>query len=354
MAGGPVNGSARADLAAAEDDAEVSRGLRKHLFIINPVSFRAETEMEAFISRVKDQFEQIIKEEYDIRISRFPRHAIRTVRKYITQAGPEQPVRVYAVGGDGILFDCLNGIVGLPNAELAPVPYGHNSDFVRAFGEGREDTFRNIPLLAAAPTRPTDILHCGSNYALNLCLVGLESASVFKTVAIQQKLKSLPRFIRNSIRIYNLIFYLGWFIMMFDHKLLNQEYTISIDGENLSGSYASVNIANGPCYGGDKNAVITAVPDDGLMDVLMLKGMGTLVGLRMVFPYTTGHYDYFPKNIVLKRGKVISIRSPEALVINLDGETFLDTHITVELIPGAVNIVAPDNLSYHQRRVFRE
>jgi diacylglycerol kinase family enzyme len=326
--------------------AEVSRGPRRHLFIINPVSFRTAADMAAFTAQVKDQFEGLIKEAYDIRISRFPRHAIRTVRRYITQAGPEQAVRVYAVGGDGILFDCLNGIVGLANADLAPVPYGRTSDFVRAFGEGREDSFRNIPLLAAAPAIPTDILHCGSNYALNLCIVGLESASVFKTVAIQRKLKSWPRFIRNSSRIYNLIYYLGGFIVMFDHKLLNQEYTINIDGENLSGVYASVNIANGPCYGGDKSAVITAVPDDGLMDVLMLKGMGTRVGLQMVLPYTNGHYDYFPENTVLKRGRAISIRSKDPLMINLDGEVFLDTNITVELIKGAVKIAAPDNLSY--------
>jgi diacylglycerol kinase family enzyme len=352
MAGISVNGSTCAEHTATGP--EVPQARRKHLFIINPVSFGAGTNMDAFIARVKDQFERVVKEEYDIRISRFPRHAIRMVRQYIIQAGPEAHVRVYAVGGDGILFDCLNGIVGLPNADLVPVPYGRTNDFIRAFGEGLEDTFRNIPLLAAAPSIPTDILHCGSNYALNLCIVGLESASVFKTVTLQQKLKNWPQFIRNSTRIYNMIYYLGGFTVIFDHKLLNQEYTINIDGENLSGVYASVNIANGPCYGGDKSAVITAVPDDGLMDILMLKGMGTLVGLRMVFPYTNGHYDYFPENTVLKRGKIISIRSKEPLIINLDGEIFLDTNITVELIEGAVNIVAPNNLSYKQRGAFRE
>jgi diacylglycerol kinase family enzyme len=326
--------------------------MRKHLFIINPVSFRTEGDMNAFISLVKDQFETIIKAEYAIRISRFPRHAIRTVRQYITQAGPETTVRVYAVGGDGILFDCLNGIVGLPNAELAPVPYGHNSDFVRAFGEGKDVFFKDIPLLASAPVISTDILHCGSNYALNLCIVGLESASVFKTIAMQRKLRNWPRFIRNNIRIYNFLYYLGGFMVMFNQKLLNQEYIINIDGKDLSGIYASVNIANGPCYGGDKSAVVTAVPDDGIMDVLMLNGIRTLRGLRLVIPYTHGHYDYFPQNTTLKRGSIISIRSKDPLMINLDGEVFLDTNITVELIRGAVKIAAPNNLSYERRAVF--
>jgi diacylglycerol kinase family enzyme len=310
--------------------------------------------METFISRVKDQFEGLVKEEYDIRVSRFPRHAIRTVRQYITQAGPEAQVRVYAVGGDGILFDCLNGIVGLPNADLAPVPYGRTSDFIRSFGEGREDTFRNIPLLAAAPAIPTDILHCGSNYALNLCTVGLESAAIFRAVDIQNYLKTWPRFFRDSRRIYNMIYYLGGVMVMLDKKLLTQEYDISIDGEDLSGAYASLNIANGPCYGGDKSAVVTAVPDDGLMDVLMFKSSNTLRGVAMVLPYTKGHYDRFPRNFTLKRGRVISIRSKDPLMIDMDGETFLDTNITVELVKGAVNVAVPDNLSYKPRGVFHE
>jgi diacylglycerol kinase family enzyme len=340
MAGGTIN-----------DSPEI---LRKHLFVINPVSFRTRTDIDAFISTVRSQFETVVKAEYDIHVSRFPRDAIRTVRQYIIQAGPETIVRVYAVGGDGILFDCLNGIVGLANAELAPVPYGHTSDFVRAFGEGQEPFFRNILLLAAAPTIPTDILHCGSNYTLNLCAVGLESAANFRSITIQRILKTWPQFIRISRRVYNTIYYLGGFMVLFDKKTMRQEYTLKIDGEDYSGAYASINIANGPCYGGDKNAAITAVPNDGLMDIFMFKGTGTLPAAARILPYSRGYYDRFPDAFRLKRGKVVSIRSDDLLVICLDGEAFLDTNITVELIKGAVKIAAPNNISYKKRAVFHE
>jgi diacylglycerol kinase family enzyme len=325
--------------------------MKKHLFIINPVSFRAGMDMDAFIALIKDRFERVIKEDYDIRISRFPRHAIRMARQYITQAGPERTVRVYAVGGDGILFDCLNGIVGLPNAELAPVPWGRTNDFIRAFGEGTEEAFREITRLAASPALPADILHCGSNYALNLCTVGLESAAIFCAVDMRKNLKNWPRFFRDNRHVYSMIYYLGGVMVMFNKKLLNQEYDINIDGEDVSGAYASVNIANGPCYGGDKSAVAAAVPGDGFMDVLMLKGGSTLRGLTRILPYTRGRgrYNRFPKDFTLKRGKIISIRSKDPLMIDLDGEAFLDTNITVELIEGAVHIAAPDNLFYKRR-----
>jgi diacylglycerol kinase family enzyme len=342
MAGIAVNGGSKATAAA-----------RKHLFIINPVSFRSGADMSAFTAGVERYFETLAGAEYRIHVSRFPRNAIRVVRQYITQSGPD-PVRVYAVGGDGILFDCLNAVVGLPNAELAPVPYGRTNDFIRAFGEGLDGLFKNIGLLASAPVILTDILHCGSNYALNLCTVGLESEAIFRSVEMQQKLKTWPRFFRNSSGVYNIIYYLGGFMVMFDRKTLRQQYTITIDGEDLSGTYASVNIANGPCYGGDKSAVVSAVPDDGFMDVLMFKGTGTLQGLRRIIPYAKGHYDRFPGDFTLRRGRIISIRSEDPLMIDLDGEAFLDTNITVELIPQAVKIVTPNNMPYKRRAPFHE
>jgi diacylglycerol kinase family enzyme len=117
-------------------------------------------------------------------------------------------------------------------------------------------------------------------------------------------------------------------MVMFDQKTMRQEYTLSIDGENLSGAYASVNIANGPCYGGDKNAVITAVPDDGFMDVLMFKSNSALRALTRMLPYAHGRYERFPGDFTLKRGKIISIRSKDPLTIDLDGEAFLDTDVT--------------------------
>jgi diacylglycerol kinase family enzyme len=331
-------------------DTDADYRTRKHLFIINPVSFKAEKDMGVFVTMVKNQFVRIVKEECEIRVSRFPRHAIRMARQYITQAGPETVVRVYAVGGDGILFDCLNGIVGLPNAELAPIPYGRTNYFVRSFGDNLEDSFRDIPRLAMAPAISTDILHCGSNYALNNCTLGLESAVIFQTVEMRKNLKNWTRFIRDNGRIYNLLYYFGGAMVMFDKKITKQEYTINMDGEDLSGAYAGVNIANGPCYGGDKSVAVTAIPDDGFFDVLMFKRSGVLRGLTRALPYT-GH-DRLSGDITLKRGKIISIRSREPLMIALDGEAFLDTNITVELIKGGVRIAAPDNLPYKQRGEF--
>ncbi|MDR2445912.1 MAG: hypothetical protein LBD58_01260 [Treponema sp.] len=137
---------------------------------------------------------------------------------------------------------------------------------------------------------------------------------------------------------------------MFNKKARNQEYTISIDGKDASGTYVNINIANAPCCEGDKSEAITAVPDDGFMDILLFRKVkGAFEGLVKIVPYITGHYDRLLADFTLKRRKIITIRSSNPLAINMDGEVFYDANLTVELIPAAVNIVAPNNLSYCRR-----
>jgi diacylglycerol kinase family enzyme len=336
-----------------EKDADMELCTRKHLFIINPLSFGSEAELNFFTSEVRRYFEEIIQNEYHIRVSLFPRHAVRIVRQYLTRT--DEKVRVYAVGGDGILFDCLNGLVGLPNAELAAVPYGHSNAFIRAFGEGLGDVFRNIPLQATSPVIPTDILHCGSNYALNFCVIGMESAAVFQTLEIQKKFRAWPPCVRNNPHVYDSLYALGSLTALFVRKkVLKQEYTINLDGQDLSGVYANVNIANGPCCEGNKTIVTTAAPDDGLLDILMLKAARTMKTIRKIIFYNRKRHNYFPDDSILKRGKTISIRSRDPLMISLDGELFFDTNITVELIPQGVNIVTPNNLSYQRRSPYHD
>jgi diacylglycerol kinase family enzyme len=306
--------------------------------------------MEAVIAGIRRYFEDPRFEEPVIHVSRFPRDAIAVIRNYFKELNSDETVRVYAVGGDGILFDCLNGVVGLPNAELAIIPYGRTNDMVRAFGEHKNELFRDISLQAVSPAVPTDIIYCGNVYALNLCNIGVEADAVLKATAINRYLEN-----RNGIfpwlndTLYLLIYYLGGIQAIFNKPLISQNYTLIIDGEELAGQYCSINIANGPCYGGDKNAVITAVPDDGLLDTLFFKSAPSLKILSEMIPYTRGRYADYAGGFVWKRVRKIVIRSDAPLYIDLDGEMFFDTNITVEVMPAAVKIVAVNGLKYERR-----
>ncbi|MDR0644525.1 MAG: response regulator [Treponema sp.] len=331
----------------------------KHLFIINPKSFARKEDLDELISAIKGYFTQkaTYKEspkdgtgdldekdaEFSINISRFPRHAIIIIDKYMRNIESDTRVRIYSVGGEGNNFCCLNGIIGLSdikNVDLALMPYGTTNDFVLLFGKEHREDFRNVVLQASAPVISVDVIQCNNNYALNNCTVGLEAAAVIKTISLNLRFEKL----RRQFRSLTASFYtLGGILSLFDKKLLNQQYRIIADGENLSGTYVSINIANGPFYGGGKKPVADAVPNDGFLNVVMLKKTKNITPLRIITLITKhfkGEQAKFPEYFICRKFKEISISSDLPLYVNMDGEAFFDSELNISVIPHAIRITA--------------
>jgi YegS/Rv2252/BmrU family lipid kinase len=322
-----------------------------HIFMINPISFSRAGSLGEITAEIESCFTEADAGNYFLHVSRYPRDALVIIRKYLMTIPKTETVRVYAVGGDGILFDCLNGIVGMSNAELAAVPYGTANDVVRAFGEGKNSLFRNLILQKESPSIPMDIIHCGTRYALNFCAIGLESDAEMATIALYHKISGkIRKFRRLNFLVYTLLFYLGGAKAMLNRRLMGQRYTITIDGEDMSGMYWMINIANGPCYGGNKNPVATAVPNDGVLDAMFVRCAGIFEAISLIGPYLKGVCRRLPKeHFTWKRLRKIDIRSEEPLRVNLDGETFFDTALTVEIIPAGIRFVTPGGIGFCKR-----
>ncbi|MDR1961574.1 MAG: hypothetical protein LBQ16_04760 [Gracilibacteraceae bacterium] len=327
---------------------QISAVPRRHLFVVNPRSFRYDGGTDVIAAEIESFFKSTPDADYRVHISRYPRDAIGVIQKYFDEAPPETVIRVYAVGGDGILFDCLNGVVGLPNAELAAVPCGGAHDFIRSFGEKKQEVFRDIGRQITAGTLKTDVMRCGGNYAMNLCLVGLEAAGAMQSIrasqATERHLRSAFRWFMPAVCLFSSL------SVLLNKKARMQRYEITIDGEIFHGRYGGLNIANGPGYCGDKSALPAAAPDDGILDVLFYKCPGVPEALRKLPDYLNGRYRKHPDLITYRSGREISVRSDSPLCVNLDGEVFFDTVLDVNIVPGGVNFVAPDGLRYARRK----
>jgi diacylglycerol kinase family enzyme len=305
----------------------------EHLFIINPKSFSHKADITRFSAEVEAHFKAKDVDNFSIHISRFPRDAVIVIKRHLMSVDPSTLVRVYAVGGAGVAFSCLNGIIGMPNAELALLPFGTGNDFVRAFGPEHYEDFRSIACQTAARAIPTDLIKCDGNYALNHCFIGKEASAVIHTILLNKRFEK----IRRAFPSFNRLFlFLGGIAAAFDKRIIAQQYEIIADGEDLSGEYNSINIANGRYYANGKTSVPQAVPDDGFLDMLISKNpspLGVLAGARSSLR-------------VYRRIKKVTIRSDTALFVNIDDELFFDTHLEVEVIPRAVSIVSVGALQY--------
>ncbi|MCL2243960.1 MAG: hypothetical protein FWC03_05755 [Treponema sp.] len=311
----------------------------KHVFVFDPKAFHNQQwKMDGILDNIGQFFRTQDKPDFSIQISRYRRNAIAIIQEEASKSRENDIVRIYAVGGEELLYDCVNGVAYFDNMELAAVPYGESNDFYSIFGEGKTDLFRDIPSVVKSESIPTDIIKWGINYALNSCYIGFNSVTSLR-------LKKFKMGLNNSgfIVFSKLSAFFNYIALAFNNDITNQEYKITIDDKDYSGNYSLIHVANGPYYNGKKTGAYSALPNDGFLDITLIKSADPLKTMWALGRYSGGKR---PSNCVFLQGEKISVSSEKQMWIQLDNEYFQDTSIDLSIVPKAVNIVAVDNLSY--------
>jgi diacylglycerol kinase family enzyme len=314
----------------------------KHVYIIDPKPFHGQQwKMDGLVDTIGQYFRtQEEKPNFSTLFSHYPRNAIGLIQKQVAEAEEFETVRVYAIGGDNMLFDCLGGIAGLPNMELAIAPYGATNDFIRIFGEKKVEQFKDIESLSTSGTIPTDIIAVGNNFAINGCCVGIIPAiAMKKSVSSAKFSKGVSRFT------LGFWYFLDKMTPFFNKDIIAHQYKLTIDDEDYSGAYSLINIVNSPYFGRKKNPLTGSAPDDGLLDVILFKSAGPFSTSRLFKKYARGK---LPSNCIRVQAKKIEIKSDTPIWIQTDSEYLLDTSITFEVMPEAVQVVAVNNLTYQR------
>jgi len=311
----------------------------KHVFVFDPKAFfNQQWKMDGILDHIGQYFRTQDKPDWSIQFSRYRRDAITIINDELEKAKPGDIVRVYAIGGEEIQFDCLNAVAHFPNMELAIVPHGESNDFLSIFGVDKAESFRDVPTIVQGEALPTDIIKWGVNFALNSCYIGLNSALASKVRELKAKMNK---------GIFFLFSRLSGFInniaTSFDKQIAAQEYKITIDDKDYSGHYSLIHVANGPYHSGRITGSSDATPNDGMLDVALIKASHPLKTMFSIRKYSRGKR---PKNGVYLQAKKVSIHSDRQMWVQVDNEYIRDTNINMNVVPQAVNIVSVDNLSY--------
>ncbi|MDR1205129.1 MAG: hypothetical protein LBL26_06565 [Peptococcaceae bacterium] len=314
----------------------------RHYFVINPKSFVQLEDLKRFLLSVENCFSAGNRAEYKVYISRCPRDAVAAVHRYTASVRDGETVRIYAVGGDGILFDCLNGMAEFENAELASVPYGNANDFVNALGVENFEIFRDIKRLSRAPSVPVDLIRCGSRFALVNCSIGAESQAVMRMNGIM-KATSKDRYMRRFIPA---LYKIGAITGIINGSILPKRYTVKIDGADKSGEYINMNIANTAFNGGGNIPNPYAAPNDGELDIVFLNRISPFRTLSIMPEYTRGRFEKYPRIFTHLRFREMSCRSETPMTVILDGELFMTSEITFKVLPDAVKVAVPEGLGF--------
>jgi diacylglycerol kinase family enzyme len=303
-------------------------GQKKHIFIFNPKSFSTIRLLEQVIEDINSYFYQHEDADYSIFFSKYPRNTIGLIRRIFSDLDKNVTARVYAIGGDGILFDCLNGIIGFPNAELASISYGVCNDFVLSFGKNSVQLFKNIEAQITAPVIDIDVMHCGNSYAINSCCFGVAAWARWYVKRYEHYIPVLYR--RFLPRFYFATNVRGFF----DRGLSNQRYEVILDGLHSENNLCSIVIANGSHIAGKKVPMPSVSPNDCELDILTAKSASKIALISALNAY----YNGSALNPLLSHRKVknIIISSNEPLAIAMDGEFFFESKLSISIIPHAV------------------
>jgi len=311
----------------------------KHVFVFDPKAFyNQQWKMDNIQDNIGQFFRTFENPDFSVIHSRYRRNTMLLLEQESEKAEPGKDIRVYAIGGEEILYDCLNAVAHFPNMQLAAMPYGQQCDFLKMFGNENMESFRDIPTVTQAHTLSTDVIKWGVNYALNSCYIGMNAA-------VSKNLKDMRSNLNKGsfIVLSKLSSFLNYIMTSFDKKQAGRKYKITVDDVDYSGNYSLIHIANGPYHNGKKTGSFEAMPNDGLLDIALIKASHPLGTMLSMGSYSSGRRS---GNCVCVKGKEITIRSDSHMWIQMDNEYFQETSVAISLVPNAVKMVAANNLSY--------
>lgn len=303
----------------------------KHLFIVNPAARQGGR--TTFVTTLIHQTMERKGEDYEIYITQGPMDAVGKIER---EAADCEDLRVYACGGDGTINECASACAGRPNVAMGCFPCGTGNDFVKLFGEEQEK-FKNIAALVDGEISPLDIIRVNDRYALNITSVGLDSrvgvgVHEFDKLPVIGKGKSA---------------YIVSALVNFCRKVTDR-LTVTVNGEVYEGDMTAVCVCNGTWYGGSFNPVPEARPDDGILDVLIVRGLKRVQLPMMFLKYGKGRYQEMSRYITHVQTDSLRIQCGEPFLVNLDGEGMTADDAQIELLPGGLRFLHPKNMAYFE------
>ena len=309
----------------------------KWLVVVNPKASVGKSEKDWPMIR------QILVDEgieFDDILTEYPRHAIEIVRNAIVEKGYRKFI---SVGGDGTNNEVINGIFTqdvVPTNEIimATMPVGTGNDWRRNFDIPMEyDEVAKI--IKAGHVFVHDIgkltyYNDGDTqirYFLNAAGTGLDEMVCHSTNLMKKQGKGGT--IRYLISLVKCIL---------TYKITHIQ--IEIDGKQVfDDGILSVSVGNCRFNGGGMMTMPKAVPDDGLLDVTVIKKVSIFKFAANVKNLYDGTFINKINEVLTFRGKHIRITSipPHSLMVETEGENLNNSPFDFEILPKAINMVIP-------------
>lgn len=237
-----------------------------------------------------------------------------------------------AAGGDGTLFEVLNGLYAQPPSQRRPlglVPVGTGNAFARDLDLLPGDWEKGVALVGRARPTAIDVGRVDMDdgappfHFLNIIGAGLP-ADAMRTA---ERLKFLGSSAYSVAALWRAM------------RLKTYPLVIEIDGEKLEQDALFVEISNTRYTGTSFLMAPAARADDGLLDVTLVRRLSRRRLLRLFPTIYRGDHVHYEEVFTCQAG-TIRIAAPEGLTLTPDGEFRGRTPATITCLPGDLEVFA--------------
>jgi diacylglycerol kinase (ATP) len=237
--------------------------------------------------------------------------------------------RVVACGGDGTVHEVVNGIKSADRdsngVAFGVLSCGRCNDFSFALGLPK-DSRKAVDYLVSSPVRVIDLGRIGGRYFTTIATLGFDSE-------ISQYVDegSAPSYLRGAAA-----YVYGAVVKLIRYR--TRWVSLKGDFGEYQGEIFLVATGNTTRYGGRIKVTPSALLDDGLLDVCLVRSVPRLDVLRMIPKTFNGSHVEHPA-VSIYRTRRLEIDSREPLSLWADGEPITHTPATIEVVPGGLSVL---------------
>lgn len=306
----------------------------RHIFIINPVA-GPRRDRRSLLMSIERAFP---KGGYEVFTTAGEGDARQITERVVSEG---KPARIYACGGDGTLNETVNGAAGCDFVAVTNVPTGSGNDFLRMYGKKGKARFEDISALRDGPQTAMDLIDCNGHLGLDVVCIGVDA----RTAADVHRYKQYP-----------MVSGTGAYVLALAENVkkgLTRFMKVRIGEQRYEGKAALLCICNGRHYGGGFCPMPEALPDDGVLDMILVKNISLMKFAKLVGKYSTGRYKEINDPSVCEafHGDGVELELREEGCAVVDGEVVRSQHFHIRLSDKKVNFFHPADVSYE---VFEE
>jgi len=235
---------------------------------------------------------------------------------------------VAALGGDGQVGACANGLFGTESA-LAVIPAGTGNDFARHIGLDRKDPLAAVRLLSSPTFRAIDVVKVTTRerqrYYVNIGGAGFDS-EVSEHANRVRRLRGAPKYVYST------------FVTL--ARFSPGDFVVRVDGKEHAFRGMMLAVGNGTSYGGGMRVTPDARSDDGLLDVCVIQELPKWQFVK-TFPkvFSGKHVEH--RAVTMLRGREIEMTADRPFQVYADGEPVGRLPATFSVVPSALRVVVP-------------